>query len=148
MIGITLNGDWVIPFDDSEESESRLSFSFCLLPFIIIIIITSLLSPPPPPSPLHIPIEIEINSHSADKAAAQQVLDISIGWFADPIYLGHYPPYMKTMLGERALEFSESEWEEVRGSSEFYGMNTYVSLLTFTMSDWDLSVLVWILNFE
>jgi len=35
---------------------------------------------------------------------------------------------MHNMLGERLPSFSESEWEEVKGSSDFYGMNTYVRL--------------------
>jgi len=65
----------------------------------------------------------------ADKAAAQHALDVAIGWYADPVYLGYYPPYMREMLGDRMPNFSKEEWEIVKGSSDFYGMNTYTTNL-------------------
>ncbi|KZS88053.1 glycoside hydrolase family 1 protein [Sistotremastrum niveocremeum HHB9708] len=83
VIGITLNGDWAIPYDDSPENV----------------------------------------------AAAQATLDVAIGWYADPIYLGFYPPYMKQMLGERLPEFTAEELAVVKGSSDFYGQNTYTTNL-------------------
>ncbi|KAK7027949.1 Beta-glucosidase 1B [Paramarasmius palmivorus] len=83
QIGITLNGDWQMPYDNSPEN-------------------------------------IE---------AAQHALDVAIGWFADPIYLGHYPPYMREYLGDRFPEFTPEERELVKGSSDFYGMNTYTTNL-------------------
>lgn len=64
-----------------------------------------------------------------DIEAAQHALDIAIGWFADPIYLGHYPPYMSTMLGDRLPQFTEDELKLVKGSSDYYGMNTYTTNL-------------------
>ncbi|KAI0772973.1 beta-glucosidase 1B [Trametes elegans] len=81
-IGITLNGDWALPYDDSPENV----------------------------------------------AAAQHALDVAIG-MCDPIYLGHYPEYMKTMLGDRLPTFTPEELAVVKGSSEFYGMNTYTTNL-------------------
>ncbi|CCL99376.1 uncharacterized protein FIBRA_01394 [Fibroporia radiculosa] len=83
QIGITLNGDWAIPYDNT-------------------------------------PANIE---------AAQHALDAAIGWFADPIYLGHYPEFLKTMLGERLPDFTPEEIQVVLGSSDFYGMNTYTTNL-------------------
>ncbi|KAJ3864226.1 glycoside hydrolase family 1 protein [Lentinula novae-zelandiae] len=84
QIGITLNGDWQMPYDDSPQNV----------------------------------------------AAAQHALDVAIeGGMQDPIYLGHYPPYMREMLGSRLPEFSEQEIELVKGSSDFYGMNTYTTNL-------------------
>ena len=47
----------------------------------------------------------------------------------DPIYLGYYPDYMKTMLGDRLPTFSAEELAVVKGSSDFYGMNTYTTNL-------------------
>ncbi|KAI9060053.1 glycoside hydrolase family 1 protein [Trametes sanguinea] len=82
-IGITLNGDWALPYDDSPENI----------------------------------------------AAAQHALDVAIGWFADPIYLGYYPDYMKTMLGDRLPSFTPEDLAVVKGSSDFYGMNTYTTNL-------------------
>ncbi|KAF8310418.1 glycoside hydrolase family 1 protein [Clavulina sp. PMI_390] len=83
VIGITLNGDWALPYDDKPENI----------------------------------------------AAAQHHLDTAIGWFADPIYLGFYPPYMREMLGERLPDFSDEEWAIVKRSSDYYGMNTYTTNL-------------------
>ncbi|THU82827.1 glycoside hydrolase family 1 protein [Dendrothele bispora CBS 962.96] len=83
QIGITLNGDWQMPWDNSPEN-------------------------------------IE---------AAQHALDVAIGWFADPIYLGHYPPYLRQMLGDRMPDFTPEERKLVHGSSDFYGMNTYTTNL-------------------
>ncbi|KAG6849129.1 hypothetical protein H0H93_011076 [Arthromyces matolae] len=82
-IGITLNGDWQMPYDDSPENVD----------------------------------------------AAQHALDFAIGWFADPIYLGFYPPYMREVLGDRQPQFTEEELAVVKGSSDFYGMNTYTTNL-------------------
>jgi len=64
-----------------------------------------------------------------DVTAAQQALDVAIGWYADPVYLGFYPDHMKKMLGDRLPEFSPEEWALVKGSSDFYGMNTYTTNL-------------------
>jgi hypothetical protein len=64
-----------------------------------------------------------------DVAAAQQALDVAIGWYADPVYLGFYPDHMKKMLGDRLPVFSPEEWALVKGSSDFYGMNTYTTNL-------------------
>lgn len=83
QIGITLNGDWSMPYDDGPQNVE----------------------------------------------AAQHALDVAIGWFADPIYLGHYPEYMKQMLRERLPEFTPEELKVVKGSSDFYGMNTYTTNL-------------------
>ncbi|KAG8688814.1 Beta-glucosidase 1B, partial [Ceratobasidium sp. 395] len=83
QIGITLNGDWAEPYDQT-------------------------------------PANID---------AAQHALDFAIGWFADPIYLGHYPAYMKQTLGDRLPQFTEEELKVVKGSGDFYGMNTYTTNL-------------------
>lgn len=83
QIGITLNGDWAMPYNDSPQNVE----------------------------------------------AAQHALDVAIGWFADPIYLGHYPEYLKQMLRERLPEFTPEELKVVKGSSDFYGMNTYTTNL-------------------
>ncbi|KIK34238.1 glycoside hydrolase family 1 protein [Suillus luteus UH-Slu-Lm8-n1] len=83
QVGITLNGDWAMPYNDSPQNVE----------------------------------------------AAQHALDVAIGWFADPIYLGHYPGYMKQMLRERLPEFTPEELKVVKGSSDFYGMNTYTTNL-------------------
>ncbi|KAF9531231.1 glycoside hydrolase family 1 protein [Crepidotus variabilis] len=83
QIGITLNGDWAMPYDDTPENID----------------------------------------------AAQHALDFAIGWYADSVHLGFYPPYMREVLGDRMPDFTPEEWEIVKGSSDFYGMNTYTTNL-------------------
>ncbi|TFL04985.1 glycoside hydrolase family 1 protein [Pterulicium gracile] len=84
QIGITLNGDWCMPYDDSPENI----------------------------------------------AAAQRSLDFHIGWYADPVYLGtDYPESMRKLLRDRLPRFTDEELALVKGSSDFYGMNTYTTKL-------------------
>ncbi|KAG6380493.1 glycoside hydrolase family 1 protein [Boletus reticuloceps] len=84
-IGITLNGDWTIPYDDCPEStHMSLVLSF------------------------------------ADKL--MYVLQ-------DPIYLGHYPGYLKQIHGDRLPDFTTEELAVVKGSSDYYGMNAYTTKL-------------------
>jgi beta-glucosidase len=47
----------------------------------------------------------------------------------DAIYLGKYPEYMRTVLGERMPDFTPEEWALVHGSSDFFGLNTYTTSL-------------------
>lgn len=66
----------------------------------------------------------------ADVEAAERAREFEIAWFADPLYgTGpvDYPASMRKQLGDRLPMFTEEEKRLVRGSSEFYGMNTYTS---------------------
>ena len=36
---------------------------------------------------------------------------------------------MKQVLGDRLPEFTSEEWTIIKGSSDFYGMNTYTTNL-------------------
>ena len=47
----------------------------------------------------------------------------------DPIYKGYYPERVKAILGDRLPDFTPAEIEVVRGSSDFFGLNTYTSHL-------------------
>ena len=84
VIGITLNGDWSEPWDDSPESEWS--------------------------------DKTELTN--ADIQAQEDRLLGFIGWFADPIYLGSYPPVLVNMLGDRLPKFTEEEIALVKGSSD------------------------------
>ena len=53
-----------------------------------------------------------------DITAAQEKMDFALGWFADPIYLGHYPESMVKRLGDRLPQFSKEDMAIVQGSSE------------------------------
>ncbi|KAI0711358.1 beta-glucosidase 1A [Earliella scabrosa] len=62
-------------------------------------------------------------------AAAQRGLDFKLGRFADPIYKGYYPSSVKAMIGDRLPEFTAEELAVVKGSSDFFGLNTYTTQL-------------------
>lgn len=64
-----------------------------------------------------------------DKAAAERALEFFLGWFADPIYKGRYPESMVARLGDRLPKFTEFEAERIKGSSDFFGLNHYTTML-------------------
>ena len=53
-----------------------------------------------------------------DLEAAENSLLGTIGWFADPIYLGKYPDLMVKILGDRLPKFTDDEIKLVKGSSD------------------------------
>lgn len=62
-----------------------------------------------------------------DVRATERAFASRLGWFAEPIYKGHYPASMKELLGTRLPEFTADEWEVVKGSSDFFGINNYTT---------------------
>lgn len=105
---------------------------------------------------IHLLIDIEAAQHALDVAIGEYMIIVltiigfdtslsrvvcgqntyTIGFSAslisilqDPIYLGHYPLYMREMLQNRLPQFTDAEWKIVKGSSDFYGMNTYTTNL-------------------
>ncbi|CAE8641510.1 unnamed protein product, partial [Polarella glacialis] len=66
------------------------------------------------------------STSAADIQATQLYHDFNIGWFADPIYLtGDYPASMRERLGDLLPRFTAQQSALVRGSFDFYGLNTY-----------------------
>ncbi|GMK59288.1 hypothetical protein CspeluHIS016_0703030 [Cutaneotrichosporon spelunceum] len=63
----------------------------------------------------------------ANIKAAQNKMDAAVGWFADPVYLGEYPPSLRAMLQDRLPEFTDDERALLIGSSDFYGCNFYTT---------------------
>ncbi|KZT70480.1 glycoside hydrolase family 1 protein [Daedalea quercina L-15889] len=61
--------------------------------------------------------------------AAKKGIDFKLGRFADPIYKGYYPERVKQIIGDRLPVFTEEELTVVKGSSDFFGLNTYTSQL-------------------
>lgn len=53
----------------------------------------------------------------------------------DPIYKGHYPASLVSHLGDRLPRFTPEEIQVVRGSSDFFGLNTYTSNLVREFHD-------------
>jgi len=65
-------------------------------------------------------------SSSEDIRAAQMHRDFHLGWWADPIFLtGDYPHTMREFYGDNLPRFTDDEINSLRGSADFYGMNTY-----------------------
>ena len=70
-----------------------------------------------------------LTNSAEDKEAAERALEFFLGWFADPIYKGDYPESMKSRLGERLPAFSEDEKKMLLGSSDFFGLNHYTTMM-------------------
>ncbi len=64
-----------------------------------------------------------------DREAAQRSLEFFLGWFADPVYLGDYPDSMRQRLNDRLPEFSDADRGLIKGSSDFFGLNHYTTML-------------------
>lgn len=64
-----------------------------------------------------------------DQSAAQRALEFFLGWFADPIYLGDYPQSMRERVGDRLPVLTAEQQELVQGSSDFFGLNHYTTML-------------------
>ncbi|KAJ1562019.1 hypothetical protein HK405_000715, partial [Cladochytrium tenue] len=73
---------------------------------------------------------------AANEAAAERALLFSLGWFADPVYLGDYPAVMKARAGARLPAFSDDERVLVHGSSDFFGLNHYGTAYTEPTADY------------
>ena len=44
-----------------------------------------------------------LTGSDADKAASQRFLEFQLGWFADPVFFGQYPPAMLDRVGDRYI---------------------------------------------
>ncbi|KAJ1437497.1 glycoside hydrolase superfamily [Ochromonadaceae sp. CCMP2298] len=68
-----------------------------------------------------------ITSSQADQAAAARRRQFQIGWFLDPIFLGHYPPAMVQNVGDRLPVFTAAQRLLLLNSCDFLGLNHYSS---------------------
>ncbi|XP_055606363.1 myrosinase 1-like [Uranotaenia lowii] len=81
------------------------------------------------------------SSSEDDKAASELSLQFYIGWFAHPIFseTGNYPQVMIDRIGalsrqqgfprSRLPTFSPEEVDRIRGTADFFGINSYTSVL-------------------
>ncbi|CAE7244217.1 BGLU7 [Symbiodinium sp. KB8] len=66
-----------------------------------------------------------MESTSEDRRAARRAMDFSLGWFAQPVFHGDYPECMKETCGDRLPTFTPHESALLKGSSDFFGLNSY-----------------------
>lgn len=62
-----------------------------------------------------------------DKKAAQLQLDFSIGWYADPIFLGRFPQSLTSVIGWMMPTITKQDWTLLKGSADFFGLNQYTT---------------------
>lgn len=69
------------------------------------------------------------NSNPLDVAASQRRQEYQIGWFADPLYFGHYPLSMTKngVGGSRLPIFTKEESRLIKGSVDYFALNHYTS---------------------
>lgn len=56
-------------------------------------------------------------------------------WWADPIYLGHFPDEADNVLGSALPAFSEAEWKELSQPLDFCGFNVYQAATIFPVPE-------------
>lgn len=55
-------------------------------------------------------------------------LEFQAGWYADPVFFGHYPQSMVDAVGDRLPKFTAEQSKRIKGSYDFYGVPTFDDL--------------------
>lgn len=68
-----------------------------------------------------------LTASAADAEAARRQRVFDIGWLANPIWLGDYPPEMKSSMGDTLPTFTAAEIADIKGSSDFFAWDYYTA---------------------
>ena len=63
-----------------------------------------------------------LDSSASALAASQRSLEFTLGWLADPIYLGDYPAAMRKQLGARLPTFTAEQRKLLLNSTDFFAL--------------------------
>lgn len=66
-----------------------------------------------------------IDDSTEAQQGSKRDMDFNLGWFAHPIYKGDYPSVMRQVVGDRLPKFTDEELDDLKGSSDFFGLNHY-----------------------
>ncbi|KAG6813052.1 hypothetical protein H0H92_014324 [Tricholoma furcatifolium] len=111
-IGVTLDCVWYIPYDENDSECEHLAF-------VAMLIILSRLTN-------ECPKALKLRKERLMRAL-------------DPIYKGHYPASLVDLVGDRLPKFSDEDMAVVKGSSDFFGLNTYTCNLVQPGGDDDFN---------
>ena len=76
-----------------------------------------------------------LDSSASALAASQRSLEFTLGWLADPIYLGDYPAAMRKQLGARLPSFTAEQRRLLLNSTDFFALQHYSTLLASHVPD-------------
>lgn len=76
---------------------------------------------------------------ATNTAAAERIMQFSLGWYANPIFSGDYPSIMKDRVAARSLleglefsklpEFTELEVDYIKGTADFFALSHFTSYI-------------------
>ncbi|KAI8468860.1 MAG: putative prunasin hydrolase isoform PHA precursor [Monoraphidium minutum] len=76
---------------------------------------------------LHVHWPEPMSASESDKRAAALVLDWQLGWLADPLFLGRFPPSIRQLGGDALDPLTPEEATALNGSADFFALQYYTS---------------------
>ncbi|RUP47511.1 glycoside hydrolase superfamily [Jimgerdemannia flammicorona] len=71
----------------------------------------------------------------ADQDAAERTMQFFVGLYAQPIWIGDYPPTMRQSMGSIIPTFTPTQLELIKGSVDFFAWDAYTSQWVTPLSD-------------
>ncbi len=78
---------------------------------------------------LNVERKLPYSAAEEDQAATRRVYDQYVNWFAEPIFLGHYPAELMDWIGPVAPEIRPGDMEIIHTPVDFLGVNYYTARL-------------------